>query len=131
MSNFACVMAAWCALRSDSVGMLQLALSVFAQVLAARISPLPPATLVQRPASTQGKSLQTPSPSQGTSLPDIPISFTLRRSLHHGHAAALLRRLSAGQFSRPFNDDDRISSPTAAAAGHSRDCSGSHKHGIV
>ena len=55
MSNFACVMAAWCALRSDSVGMLQLALSVFVQVFAARIPPLPPATLVQRPASTQAK----------------------------------------------------------------------------
>jgi hypothetical protein len=32
MSPFACVMAAWCALRSDSVPMLQAALSVFAEV---------------------------------------------------------------------------------------------------
>ena len=32
MSPFACVMAAWCALRSDSLTMLQAALSVFAEV---------------------------------------------------------------------------------------------------
>ena len=32
MSSFACVMAAWCALRSDNMRMLQMAVSVFAQV---------------------------------------------------------------------------------------------------
>jgi hypothetical protein len=32
MSSFACVMAAWCALRSDSLPALQAALSVFAEV---------------------------------------------------------------------------------------------------
>lgn len=45
MSPFACVMAAWCALRSDNLRMLRIATSIFAQVMTPRFVNLSASTL--------------------------------------------------------------------------------------
>lgn len=126
MSNFACVMSAWCALRNDNIRMLQLTISVFAQVT------LNPHSLLPRPLICPS---QPASPARGEPSNEIPSAFTSRRWHHQDRAAALVQLLRDRQYSRELSAEDRISSPAAAAAvfsdGRRRKCRSSHKHGIV